>query len=45
MPRPGGSHGDLVVRVRIAVPRDLTPEQKDFVRRFEASEASSDESG
>ncbi|MYF76213.1 MAG: J domain-containing protein [Acidobacteria bacterium] len=45
MPRPGGGHGDLVVRVRIAVPRDLTPEQKDFVRRFEASEASSDESG
>jgi len=45
MPRPGGGHGDLVVRVRIAGPRDLTPEQKDFVRRFEASEASSDESG
>ncbi len=43
MPRPGGGHGDLVVRVRIAVPRDLTPEQQDFVRRFEASESSSEE--
>ena len=43
MPRPGGGHGDLVVRVRIAVPRDLTPEQKDFVRRFEASDTSSEE--
>ena len=41
MPRPGGGHGDLVVRVRIAVPKDLTPEQKDFVRRFGASEGSS----
>ena len=43
MARPGGGHGDLVVRVRIAVPKDLTPEQKDFVRRFEASETSSGE--
>ena len=43
MPRAGGGHGDLVVRVRIAVPRDLTPEQKDFVRRFEASETASEE--
>lgn len=43
MPRPGGGHGDLVVRVRIAVPKDLTPEQQDFVRRFEASESSSEE--
>lgn len=41
MPRPGGGHGDLVVRVRIAVPRNLTPEQKDFVRRFRASENAS----
>lgn len=38
MPRAGGGYGDLVVRVRILVPRDLTPEQKDFVRRFGASE-------
>jgi curved DNA-binding protein len=43
MPRPGGGHGDLVVRVQIAVPKDLTQEQKDFVRRFEASEGSSEE--
>ncbi len=43
MPRPGGGHGDLVVRVRIAVPKDLTPEQQDFVRRFGASEGSSGE--
>ena len=43
MPRPDGGHGDLVVRVRIAVPRDLTPEQKDFVRRFGASDTSSEE--
>lgn len=45
MPRPGGGHGDLVVRIRIAVPKDLTPEQQDFVRRFEASDSSSGESG
>lgn len=38
MPRASGGHGDLVVRVRIVVPRDLTPEQQDFVRRFAASE-------
>ena len=34
MPRTGGGHGDLVARIRIVVPKDLTPEQKDFVRRF-----------
>lgn len=43
MPRPGGGRGDLVVRIRITVPRDLTAEQKDFVRRFGASETSSGE--
>lgn len=37
MPRTGGGRGDLVVRLRIVVPKDLTPEQKDFVRRFGAS--------
>ena len=43
MPRPGGGSGDLVVRVRIAVPKDLTAEQKDYVRRFGASESPSGE--
>ena len=38
MPRARGGSGDLVVRIRIVVPKDLTPEQKDFVRQFGASE-------
>ena len=42
MPRPDGGRGDLVVRVRITVPKDLTEEQKDFIRRFGASETSSE---
>lgn len=43
MPRPDGGRGDLVVRVRITVPKDLTEEQKDFIRRFGASESSSEQ--
>ncbi len=41
MPRPGGDRGDLVARVRITVPKDLTPEQQDFVRRFGATDSPS----
>ena len=39
MPREGGGRGDLVARVRIVVPKDLTREQQDVVRRFSRSAA------
>ena len=38
MPRATGGRGDLFARLQVIVPKDLTPEQKDFVRRFTATE-------
>lgn len=33
----GGGRGDMKVRARIVVPKDLTAEQKELLRRFESS--------
>jgi len=33
-PTPGGGHGDHYVRIRIAAPKSLTPQQADLLRRF-----------
>ena len=33
----GGGKGDLLVRVRVEIPRRLTEKQKDLLRQFEDS--------
>lgn len=46
VPRVGGyGRGDQIVRVKIEVPRRLTPEQKELLRKFAESEGSEAPSG
>ena len=37
LPRPDGSRGDFFVRLELALPADLTPEQLEHLRRLQAS--------
>ena len=33
-PTPGGGHGDHYIRIHVAAPKNLTPQQADLLRRF-----------
>jgi len=39
----GGGNGDLRVKVRIAVPKDLSPEQKELLKRYASARGDADD--
>lgn len=44
-PRPGGGHGDLLVRVQVQVPQKLTRQEKDLLEKFAAIHKASPREG